>query len=77
MLSHWRLKVNRRVVGVAGIFGVGLLPCPDCGLPLAIKVWPVAAVLWILHYFRRRSIQRLDQYLFDAPSGEPEGGTTL
>lgn len=63
MLSHWRLKVNNRVVGLAGIFGVGLLPCPDCGLPLAIKVWPAAAVIWGLRYFQRRSLHNLNQCL--------------
>jgi hypothetical protein len=31
MWDRIRLKLNNQIVAVIGLFGVGLLPCPDCG----------------------------------------------
>jgi hypothetical protein len=60
-----RLKLNNRVVAWAGVIGVGLLPCPDCGLPLAVKIWPVAALVGLFQWIKRRSARRLDLLLTD------------
>ena len=38
LVNRWRLALNNRIVAWAGVIGIGLLPCPDCGLPLAIKI---------------------------------------
>jgi hypothetical protein len=64
-MHDWRLKLNNRVVAWAGVLGVGLLPCPDCGLPLAVKIWPVAALVGLFQWFKRRSARRLDLLLTD------------
>ncbi len=65
MFRDWRLKLNNRVIAWAGVLGAGLLPCPDCGVPLAVHIWPVAALVWIYQRVRRRSAARLDLLLSD------------
>jgi hypothetical protein len=57
------LALNNGWAWLVGVFGVGLLPCPDCGIPLAVHVWPVAAVVWLYRRVRRRSLARLDLLL--------------
>jgi len=65
LVNRWRLALNNRIVAWAGVIGIGLLPCPDCGLPLAIKIWPVAGVVWVVQRVRRRSDERLALLLAD------------
>ena len=71
MWHQIRLKLNNQIVMGMGLFGIGLLPCPDCGLPLAIKVWPAAGLIWLFRRFRRRSLRRLDLLLTDDYAGQP------
>ena len=79
-MKRWRLALNNRLVGWAGIIGLGLMPCPDCALPLAVKIWPVAGLVWLLRRFRRQTEDRLDLLLSSdrrerlahtAPEAEP------
>jgi hypothetical protein len=70
-MRAWRLKLNNRVVAWAGVSGVGLLPCPDCGLPLAVKLWPIAAVVGLFQWFKRRSARRLELLLTDDVATKP------
>jgi hypothetical protein len=42
-------------VAVAVLLGAGIAPCPDCGLPLAIHLWPLAVLMAIVHLIARRS----------------------
>lgn len=32
-------------LGVAGLIGAGLLPCPDCGAPMIAHFWPLALLI--------------------------------
>jgi len=75
MLSRWRLRFNNRILAWISVAGVGLLPCPDCGIPLAVHVWPVAALIWGWRRLRRRSIAQLDLLLTDdlREGGSPTG----
>ncbi|HET89234.1 MAG TPA: hypothetical protein ENN99_00625 [Chloroflexi bacterium] len=41
-------------LGIAGLWGAGLLPCPDCGAPMLMHFWPVALVLTLVHLRRKR-----------------------
>ncbi|MGQ9851379.1 MAG: hypothetical protein ACUVSU_15135 [Aggregatilineaceae bacterium] len=65
MRRRWQLALNNRLIAWAGVLGIGLLPCPDCGLPLAIKVWPLAGLFWVFQRVRRRSERHLDLWLLD------------
>lgn len=55
--SH-KLNLNYRLVspwlGVAGLVGVGFLPCPECGAPLLWHFWPIAAVLTLRNIVREK-----------------------
>jgi hypothetical protein len=41
-------------LGVAGLVGLGLLPCPECGAPMILHFWPVAVVLALRNLLRER-----------------------
>ncbi|GAB4420711.1 MAG: hypothetical protein Kow00106_17350 [Anaerolineae bacterium] len=71
MRQRWRLTLNNRLVAWAGVLGVGLLPCPDCGLPLAVKIWPFAGLFWLYQRVRRRAERDLDLLLLDRPANHP------
>jgi hypothetical protein len=41
---------------LAGTFlGVGALPCPDCGAPMIFHIWPIAGLLVIAQFVRKRN----------------------
>ena len=67
MRRRWHLALNNRLIAWAGVLGIGLLPCPDCGLPLAIKVWPFAGLFWLYQRIRRRAARNLDLLLLEKP----------
>jgi hypothetical protein len=50
--SRLKWAAIRRWMAVAGLFGVGILPCPDCGAPMIVHFWPMA-MLMILYNVRR------------------------
>lgn len=75
MLKRARLQLNSRLAAWAGVIGIGLLPCPDCGLPLGLKIWPAAGLVWLFHRVRRRQAHRLDLLLagdLAAPEADPD-----
>ncbi len=42
-------------LGLAGMWGAALLlPCPDCGGPMLLHLWPVALALTLAHLHRER-----------------------
>lgn len=75
-IQQWKLRLNNRLVAWGGVIGVRLLPCPDCGLPLGIKLWPAAALVWLFQRARRRQIQQLDLLLRRDLSHPPSSGGT-
>jgi hypothetical protein len=81
MIDRWRLKVNNGWVGLVSVFGLGLLPCPDCGVPLAVHIWPAAAVIWLYRRVRQRHLHKLDLLLaadlISPASPFPEGAESL
>ena len=36
------------------------MPCPDCAVPLATHIWPVAGAVWLFRRWRRRGEAELD-----------------
>ena len=70
-----RLAITNRMIAWAGVLGLGLMPCPDCGLPLGVKIWPLAGVVWLFHRFRRRSAKTLDLLLMEDVAHPPRNAT--
>ncbi len=35
-------KAFKSWLGIAGLWGAGLLPCPECGAPMLFHFWPLA-----------------------------------
>jgi hypothetical protein len=64
-MKRWRLKLSNGWAAIAALFGVGLLPCPDCGLPMAVHTWPLAFLIWAFRRVRQRQVHRLDLLLQD------------
>jgi hypothetical protein len=52
--KHLQLSLVKPWLGVAGLVGLGLLPCPDCGAPMIIHFWPIAAVVTLHNFLRGR-----------------------
>lgn len=73
-IERLKLRINSRLAAWAGVIGVGLLPCPDCGLPLGVKIWPVAALVWMFRRARRRQMQQLDLLLLHNHDQPPSSG---
>jgi hypothetical protein len=51
--------------GVAGVFGLGFLPCPGCGAPMLWHLWPVAGVLALhtLHVERKKKQGQCEDFI--------------
>jgi len=45
---------------ILGLFGAGMLPCPDCGAPMIAHFWPIAAALWISNTIKKRLRKETD-----------------
>jgi len=77
MIDRWRLKLANKWVAFVGVVGAGLLPCPDCGIPLAAHIWPVAGAVWLFRRWRRRGEAQLDLLLtgdlLDRAAGPDDG----
>lgn len=71
VVQRARLAITNRMVAWAGVIGVGLMPCPDCGLPLGVKIWPVAGIVWLFQRFRRRKANELDLLLMENAARPP------
>ncbi len=42
-------------LGIAGMWSLTLLlPCPECGGPMLLHLWPVALILTLAHLRQRR-----------------------
>jgi hypothetical protein len=38
----------------AALLGVGMLPCPECGAPVILHIWPIAGLLLVVRALKRR-----------------------
>ncbi len=54
-------------LGIAGLWGAGLLPCPDCGGPMLLHFWPLALALTLVKL--RRGKRPPDVAVAPGPSG--------
>jgi hypothetical protein len=58
-------KLFKPWLGVAGLVGLGLLPCPECGAPMILHFWPVAVVLAWRNLVKARKEKRASFEEFD------------
>ncbi len=51
-------------LGVVGLIGAGLLPCPDCGAPMIAHFWPLAILIALRNLVRNKTkkFSLKDQY---------------
>ena len=40
---------------IGSLFGVGMLPCPECGAPMILHFWPLAGMVMIAQAMRKRT----------------------
>lgn len=40
---------------MGSLLGVGMLPCPECGTPMILHVWPLAGIVLIVQAMKKRS----------------------
>lgn len=52
--GRWKWRIVKPWLGVAGLFGAGLLPCPDCGKPMIMHFWPLALLLSLRNLIKQR-----------------------
>ena len=45
----------KRWVAAAALWGMGLLPCPCCGVPMIMHFWPAALALTLLNLRRGKT----------------------
>jgi len=57
-------------LSAGALLGAGMLPCPDCGAPMILHFWPLAAMVLALRALKRR--YREEQPTPD-PGEEPQG----
>lgn len=38
----------------AALLGVGMLPCPGCGTPVILHIWPIAGLVMVVRVLKRR-----------------------
>ena len=55
------------------LVGASLLPCPECGLPLAIHTWPFLLLLAVRRLVKRQT-ERLDDLPGDENQSAPSRG---
>ena len=56
---------------IGGLLGVGALPCPECGTPMILHVWPLVGLVLVAQAIRRRA-QKEKQDGSDTSPAKPE-----
>jgi len=41
-------------LALAAFLGIGMLPCPECGTPMILHLWPLAGLIAIVQALRQR-----------------------
>jgi len=40
---------------LGGFLGAGMLPCPECGTPMILHVWPLAGMVLVAQAIKKRA----------------------
>jgi hypothetical protein len=55
-MRKWLAGLVSKNLLIAGMcLGVGALPCPDCGTPIIFHIWPIAGLMVIVQFIRKRN----------------------
>jgi hypothetical protein len=41
-------------IATGALLGVGMLPCPECGMPMLCHLWPIVGLVLVVRVLRRR-----------------------
>ncbi len=73
LVARAKWAVLKPWVEVMGVFGVGILPCPDCGAPLIVHYWPLAlGVSFVIFRRGRKEPRAVDQVANESTLVEPK-----
>jgi hypothetical protein len=56
---------------LGGFLGIGMLPCPECGTPMILHVWPLAGMVLVAHAIKKRA-QKEKQGCSETAPAEPD-----
>jgi len=56
---------------MGSLLGVGMLPCPECGTPFILHIWPLAGIVLVVQAMKKR-IQKKEQVCSKTAPAEPE-----
>jgi hypothetical protein len=56
---------------VAALLGAGAVPCPDCGMPLAWHLWPLAILILAGKWISRRRRNASQNQAQEGPALKP------
>jgi hypothetical protein len=65
---------SRSWLGIAGLWGAGLFPCPDCGAPMLFHFWPLALALTLIHIRRGKQQENGSRSPGEEPAHKTEVG---
>jgi hypothetical protein len=74
MCARLEGKAFKSWIGIAGLWGAGLLPCPDCGVPMLFHFWPLALALTLVKLRRGKQPENAVRPSADTPVPTPENG---
>jgi hypothetical protein len=49
-------------LSVSGFLGISMLPCPDCGSPMIVHLWPLALLFTLRHVTHRHREKSLSEF---------------
>jgi len=76
-MKSLRLKLTNTRTAILGLLGIGLLPCPGCGAPLAAHTWPIALLIWTYQRIRKRQNKYLDMLIAESHKESQSNNTKL
>ncbi len=61
-------KAFRFLLVMSGLLGIGILPCPDCGSPMIVHLWPLALLYSLRHFLHHH--REKTRFLLDDIDGD-------
>ena len=55
---------------MGSLLGIGMLPCPECGTPMILHIWPIAGIVLVVQAMKKRA-QEKEQVCSETAPAEP------